>query len=76
MPVCKIAVNGQQLESRNLEDQGEDEPAPQVSPSMPTQAEAEDPELESLLSLGTVKVPVTEVIPELMTTAPAQLDEY
>lgn len=43
---------------------------------MPTQAEAEDPEVESLLSLGTVNVPVTEVIPELMMTAPAQLDEY
>jgi hypothetical protein len=43
---------------------------------MPTQAEAEAPEPESLLSLGTVKVPVTEVIPELMTTAPAQLEEY
>ena len=43
---------------------------------MPTQAEAEDPELESLLSVGTMKVPVTEVMPELMMTAPAQLEEY
>lgn len=43
---------------------------------MPTQADAEDPELESLLSLGTMKVPVTEVIPELMMTAPAQFEEY
>ena len=53
-----------------------DLPEPQVSPSMPTQADAEDPELESLLSFGTMKVPVTEVIPELMMTAPAQLEEY
>ena len=48
---------------------------PQVSPSMPTQAEPE-PAFPVFLGVGTVIVPTTEVKPELLSTAPAQLLEY
>lgn len=48
---------------------------PQVSPSIPTQAEAEA-DLPVLLGVGTMMVPTTEVKPVLLSTAPAQLLEY
>lgn len=45
---------------------------PQVSPSIPTQAEPE-PDDEGV---GTVKVPVTDVYPVPIRIAPAQLELY